>query len=193
MATYYSICIHGVQLLKDAKSNHSIRKFETRCNWKPFCRKESVCWHEMHGPHFAIGGQYRRKTDLHKFDFLFRTLLRSVVCFLLATFWLQVREGRDAWTVGSLGPAGIRTNPLFTRKRKPQRRAGHSCAALYETWRRKEYIHYIELIRNVDWSSWADEFKDGVTKQQVLWNSPTRVSPTNSTRPPALHGFSPHP
>ena len=32
---------------------------------RPFCRKESICEHEMHGPHFVIGGQYHPAACLH--------------------------------------------------------------------------------------------------------------------------------
>ena len=32
---------------------------------KPFCHRESICEHGMHGPHFVIGGQYRPVVCLH--------------------------------------------------------------------------------------------------------------------------------
>ena len=32
---------------------------------KPFCHRESICEHGIHGPHFVIGGQYRPVVCLH--------------------------------------------------------------------------------------------------------------------------------
>ena len=40
-------------------------KNDRRDAMKPFCHRDSICEHGMHGPHFLIGGQYRPVLRLH--------------------------------------------------------------------------------------------------------------------------------
>ena len=36
-----------------------MKKISSEMPLKPFCHRESICEHGMHGPHIVIGGQYR--------------------------------------------------------------------------------------------------------------------------------------